>query len=119
MPSTVSHSGRSRNRCLLPVMTSANGLSLKGAAAPDAGTRVIFRLVRKPATETPSVTIQIFQASSFHEQNKSAPMAVLDTAAKDGLHPRAAVARHKPFCGRISGTMPYIALLNLLACKAT
>ena len=61
MPATVRVSGRSRSKWRVPVITSEKGLRRNRPVAPEAGTRVIRRLHRNPASDTAIMTRPIFQ----------------------------------------------------------
>src|ERR1035441_8918545 len=81
MAITASHRGRSRSRCFVPAVSSASGLSRHGARAPAAGTRVMRKLVRQPATATVVSTTPIFHSAVFHAVNRKGPTDVPSTMA--------------------------------------
>src|ERR1700676_2699235 len=118
MPKTVNHSVRSLRRCLVPVITSENGLKRKGAVAGVAATFVILTLVNNPATATSSNNTPIFQASCPQIVNKTEPIEVPSTIATKVLISSSALARDRSLSSSISGTMPYFAGLNMVECRA-
>ena len=103
---------------MVPIHISPNGFFWKGAWAPDGGTRVIFRLVRKPATATASVTTPIFHGSFFHTANRNEPIDVPSTIATNVLISSSPLARDRSLSGSISGTMPYFAGLKMVEWRA-
>ena len=118
MPRTVRHSGRSRNKRLVPVITSANGLIRNGARTSLGRTRVIRRLVAKPATAMPSITRPMFHGSFFHAVKRTEPIEVPSTIATNVLISSNPLARDRSLSGSNSGTMPYFAGLKTVECRA-
>ncbi len=112
MAITASHRGRSRSRCFVPAVTSASGLSRSGSLDPDAGTRVMRKLVRQPTTATVVSTTPIFHSAVFHAVNRNGPMDVPSTMATSVVISSSALARERSRSETSSGTMEYLAGLN-------
>ena len=96
---------------------SPNGFTWNGCRAPEGATRVIRRLLRNPASAIAAVTAPMRQAACRHTANSRPPPAIPSTIETKVLISSKALPRDRSRSGSISGTIPYFAGLNTVACR--
>src|SRR5579872_6623849 len=114
----VNQSALSFNMCLVPVTTSPKGFQANLVVEPAAGTRLMRKLVERPAKATPSVTAPSFQGSFFQIENRYVPREEPRIIATNVLISSSPLARDNSLSGTISGTIPYFAGLKTVECTA-